>query len=68
MNSVLCAQERFSEMEMSSSVINNPIVLIKTELGDIKVEVYEDKAPITATNFLRYVDNKLYDGTTFFGL
>jgi len=35
-------------------------------MGEIKVEVYPDKAPITAGNFLRYVDAGLYDGTTFF--
>lgn len=44
----------------------NPVVLIKTPMGDIKVEVYEDKAPITSANFLRYVDMGLYDGTSFF--
>jgi len=43
-----------------------PLVLVKTELGDIKIEVYEVKAPATEANFLRYVDNKLYDGTAFF--
>ena len=44
----------------------NPVVLIETPIGNIKVEIYEDKAPITAGNFLRYVDEGLYDGTTFF--
>ena len=43
-----------------------PIVLIKTELGDIKARIYLDKAPITAGNFMRYVDAELYDGTVFF--
>jgi peptidyl-prolyl cis-trans isomerase A (cyclophilin A) len=43
----------------------NPKVLMKTELGDITVEVFADKAPITAANFLRYVDSKLYDGSVF---
>ena len=42
------------------------MILIKTELWDIKVEINLEKAPITSTNFLRYVDNRLYDGTTFF--
>ena len=46
--------------------MSNPIVLIKTELGDIIAEVNEDKAPITAANFLQYVDHHLYDGTNFF--
>ena len=41
-------------------------VLIKTALGDMEAELYGDKAPITVTNFLRYVDEGLFDGTTFF--
>ena len=44
----------------------NPRVLIRTSLGDIEVEVCQGKAPITSENFLRYVDDKLYDGTAFF--
>jgi peptidyl-prolyl cis-trans isomerase A (cyclophilin A) len=43
----------------------NPKVLMKTELGDITIEIFADKAPITAANFLKYVDNKLYDGSVF---
>jgi peptidyl-prolyl cis-trans isomerase A (cyclophilin A) len=43
----------------------NPKVLIKTELGQIAVEIYQDKAPMTAANFLKYVDAKLYDGSIF---
>jgi len=44
----------------------NPKVLIKTELGDITVEVFASRARITAANFFRYVDAELYDGTRFF--
>jgi len=40
--------------------------LIKTSMGNIRIEVYPDKAPITVTNFLNYVDHQLYDGTNFF--
>lgn len=43
-----------------------PRVLIKTELGDITVDIYEKDAPITAVNFLKYVDNNLFDGATFY--
>ena len=43
----------------------NPKVLIKTNLGDITVELFEKEAPITVKNFLSYVDSKFYDGTTF---
>jgi len=44
----------------------NPLVLIKTDLGTIEVEVDPAKAPSTAVNFLRYVDAGLYDGSSFF--
>ncbi len=39
---------------------------IKTSMGDIELELYPEKAPITVANFLRYVDAGLYDNTTFF--
>lgn len=44
----------------------NPRVVITTSVGAITVELYADKAPITAANFLKYVDRKLYDGATFY--
>lgn len=44
----------------------NPKVLIQTELGDIVVEIYLKEAPITAANFMAYVDQRLFDGTTFY--
>jgi peptidyl-prolyl cis-trans isomerase A (cyclophilin A) len=40
-------------------------VVIKTEKGDIEAELAADKAPVTVANFLRYVDNHLYDGGRF---
>jgi len=40
-------------------------VLVQTALGDIVVEVDQAKAPITAANFLRYVDAGHYDGGTW---
>jgi len=43
----------------------NPKVLMKTSKGDITIELYEDKAPVTVRNFLSYVDEKFYDGTIF---
>lgn len=39
---------------------------IKTSLGDIYIELYPSKAPVTVANFMRYVDNKLYNGSSFF--
>jgi peptidyl-prolyl cis-trans isomerase A (cyclophilin A) len=44
----------------------NPRVRIVTALGEFDLEIALDKAPLTAANFLRYVDAGLYDGTAFF--
>jgi len=41
------------------------VCIIKTEIGDIQVEVDVARAPLTANNFLRYVDGKYYDGGQF---
>jgi cyclophilin family peptidyl-prolyl cis-trans isomerase len=43
----------------------NPVVVIETSAGTIKVELLADKAPGTVKNFLSYVDDKFYDGTIF---
>jgi peptidyl-prolyl cis-trans isomerase A (cyclophilin A) len=43
----------------------NPMVLISTSQGDIKVELYADKAPETVKNFLAYVNARYYDNTIF---
>ena len=40
-------------------------VLIQTEMGEIEVEVEAARAPVTAANFLRYVDGGFYDGGRF---
>ena len=41
-------------------------VAIETSLGTINVAIEVERAPITASNFLRYVDQKRYDGTFFY--
>jgi peptidyl-prolyl cis-trans isomerase A (cyclophilin A) len=40
--------------------------IIKTTMGNITVELYPAKAPITVANFLKYVDAHLYDSSSFF--
>lgn len=44
---------------------SSPVVEIKTNMGTIKVELDEAKAPITVKNFLSYVDEGFYEGTIF---
>lgn len=41
-------------------------VVLHTEAGDIVVALETERAPITAANFLRYVDEKRLDGTVFY--
>src|SRR5487761_254319 len=41
------------------------MILMTTSLGDITLELYPDKAPISVGNFLTYVDEGFYDGTVF---
>jgi len=43
----------------------NPMVLFSTSLGDIKLELYPDKAPESVKNFLAYVEAGYYSGTIF---
>ena len=41
------------------------MVTLETTMGDITVELYAEKAPITVENFLKYVDDGFFDGTIF---
>ena len=42
-----------------------PVVTLETNMGAIVIELNQEKAPITAANFLQYVDDGFYDGTLF---
>jgi len=44
---------------------NNPVVLMETSLGVVKIELYPDKAPLSVKNFLDYVNSGFYNGTIF---
>jgi peptidyl-prolyl cis-trans isomerase A (cyclophilin A) len=41
------------------------IVEIKTSLGDLTVELFDEDSPITVKNFLQYIKDEFYDGTIF---
>ena len=43
-----------------------PRIVIETTLGQIEVEVYPDRAPVSAGNFLAYVDKGLWRGASFY--
>ena len=41
---------------------STPKIVIETVLGDITIELFPAKSPITVNNFLQYVNNGFYDG------
>lgn len=41
------------------------MILLKTNFGDIKIELNSEKAPKTAANFQQYVEDGFYDGVIF---
>jgi peptidyl-prolyl cis-trans isomerase A (cyclophilin A) len=41
-------------------------ILLHTALGDIEVQLEKDRAPVSVNNFLRYVDNRRFDGINFY--
>ncbi len=45
--------------------VNATQISIITNLGNIDVELYDEKAPKTVKNFLDYIDSSFYDGTIF---
>ena len=47
---------------LQSQAQEAPKVKIATNMGDIMVELYPDKAPKTVANFLQYVKDKHYNG------
>jgi cyclophilin family peptidyl-prolyl cis-trans isomerase len=43
----------------------NPIAVISTTMGDITVELLQDKAPASVANFMTYAEEGFYNGTIF---
>jgi cyclophilin family peptidyl-prolyl cis-trans isomerase len=52
-------------MAHQTQSIRNPQIILETTLGNIRLELYPDKAPITVDNFLRYSEANFYNGTLF---
>lgn len=50
----------------SHPVYNEPHVLITTDVGDIELEVFPDKAPKTVTAFLAFIDSGYYENSSFY--
>jgi cyclophilin family peptidyl-prolyl cis-trans isomerase len=71
------AQATFSEATKDSStststratataaIVKPTLVVLHTNRGDITLELYPDKAPLTVANFIAYAQSGFYDGTIF---
>jgi peptidyl-prolyl cis-trans isomerase A (cyclophilin A) len=54
-----------SAASTAAAAAPNPQVSLHTSQGDITLELYADKSPKSVANFLQYVRDGFYDGTTF---
>ena len=61
----LCSLALVSGPAALAAAKENPMVVLSTSMGDIKVELYQDKAPISVKNFLDYAKAGYFDGTIF---
>jgi len=43
----------------------NPVAVISTSAGDITIELFKDRAPVSVENFLQYAADRFYEGTIF---
>jgi len=62
---LLCLSLLLTTFTIVANAANNPRVVIKTNEGDITLQLFADKAPVTVANFLEYVDSGFYKGTIF---
>ncbi len=53
------------QVPADSPAPGNPVVAITSSLGEITLELYKDRAPVSVDNFLRYVAEGFYEGTIF---
>jgi cyclophilin family peptidyl-prolyl cis-trans isomerase len=49
----------------NQSNTTNPVAVIDTSMGTIKVELYPNKMPITTANFIKLVNDRFYNGLVF---
>lgn len=54
-----------ADMRTSAKSDTTPQVVFQTTLGDLKIVLAPDKAPVTVENFLHYVDSGFYNGVIF---
>lgn len=50
---------------VASAAEKNPVVLMETSMGNLKIELFQKEAPISVKNFLAYAGSGFYKGTIF---
>jgi peptidyl-prolyl cis-trans isomerase A (cyclophilin A) len=55
-----------ASVHLQASAAEPVKILMQTSAGDITFELFPDRAPITVSNFLRYVDGNHYRGAKFY--
>ena len=58
-------EKNVSEDPKAPKSAANPVVIIETSMGARGAELWADKSPATVANFLRYTDEKFFDGLIF---
>jgi cyclophilin family peptidyl-prolyl cis-trans isomerase len=59
-------KDKFKPQEVvMAEETKNPVVTLTTSMGDIRIELNADKAPITTQNFLDYANEGHYNGLIF---
>ena len=56
------------DIQLDLENVKGPKAVIKTNHGDIKVQLFEKDAPMTVENFVRLAKKGYYDNTTFYRL
>ena len=54
-----------SDQSMDTASAENPHIVFKTNKGDIELELFKDRMPITTGNFLKLAGEGFYNGTKF---
>lgn len=59
----LAVPSKAEEQAMATNAAT--VVVMETSMGNVEIELFADKAPVTVSNFLSYVDSGFYNGTVF---
>jgi peptidyl-prolyl cis-trans isomerase B (cyclophilin B) len=58
-------EEKIDISKGGNDMVENPTVVIMTNKGEFRFELYEKRAPTTAANFIELAESGFYDGLTF---